>query len=310
MNGNDLEVKVVGAENGPPILVVPSTFGHGYWYMYKGLEPLFVKYRFIFYDARGSGPFSSKPEDPIDNMATAAMAEDVEGIRTLFGLDQVNIFSHCQGATAALIYAEKYADKVANLYLAETIPPDGVDPKAIMDYQGKVVSDLSVHNPTVNYTDSLALLPVIVNPDDPGFPKDDAAAWQAIKTTSKLYFWNAERHQLFVDQMEAPNAPPFSHFAMEWNTRADIAKPPQVAALLTQITAQVSLLHGDEDGASPKPYFDLLVSTLNLTGTNAELVPRAGHIIWDDATEAFTETVTGWFDKLYAEKGEGDESSM
>ena len=307
MNGNELEVKVVGPENGPAIVVMPSTFGHGYWYMFKALESLFAQYRFIFYDARGSGPFSSKPENPIETMATAAMAEDVEGIRTLFGLDRVNIFSHCQGATSALIYAEKYADKVANLYLAETILPDGVSPEDITAYQGKVVGDLSEHNPTVNYTDSLALLPVIVNPDDPGFPKDNAMAWAAIKTTSKLYFWNAERHQLFVDQMEDPNAPPFSQFAMEWNTRADIAEPPQVAPLLAQIKAQVFLLHGDEDGASPKPYFDLLVDTLNLTEASAVLAHQAGHIIWDDANDVFTKTVTGWFDKLYAENGENDE---
>ena len=45
-------------------------------------------------------------------------------------------------------------------------------------------------------------------------------------------------------------------------------------------------------------FFDLIVKSLNLTGEQAVLIPKAGHIVWDDATEPFMKTVTGWFDKL------------
>lgn len=48
---------------------------------------MFLKYRFIFYDIYRSGPFSSKPNNLIENIVMAAIAEDVKDIYTLFRLD-------------------------------------------------------------------------------------------------------------------------------------------------------------------------------------------------------------------------------
>ncbi|KAL2210034.1 alpha/beta-hydrolase [Sarocladium strictum] len=304
INGNRLEVKVEGAQDGPTILVAPSTFGHSYWYMQQALKPYYDDMRFIYWDARGSGPFSSKPKNPIKTMSTAAMSEDIEGIRRLFGLDKVNLFSHCQGATSALIYAGKHADKVDNLYLAETLVFDGVSSDDLTEYQGKVVQELMEHNPDIDYMPSLELIPVMADPDDPKFPKTNKAAWEAFKTISKVYFWNADKHQDFVNDMEAKNAPPFSAFALEWNTRADAKNPTLLGPLLEDIKAKVHLLQGEIDGAAPKPMFDLLVDSLNVTGDNAVLVPEAGHIIWHDAPEAFDDTLSGWFDQLLEDNGD------
>jgi pimeloyl-ACP methyl ester carboxylesterase len=305
INGNHLEIKVEGAQDGPVVLVAPSTFGHSYWYMQQALKPYYEDMRFVYWDARGSGPFSNKPKNPIATMSTEAMSEDIEGVRKLFGLNKVNLFSHCQGATSALIYAGKHANKVANLYLTETLVFDGVSEEEIVEYQNNVVQQLMEHNPDIDYTPSLELLPVMADPDDKRFPKTNKAAWDTFKTMSKLYFWNADKHEDFVKDMEAKDAPPFSAFALQWNTRADMKNPILVEPLLKNIKANVHLLHGEVDGAAPKPMFDLVVKSLNVTGDNAVVVPKAGHIIWHDAPEAFDEVISGWFDDLAGDSKDG-----
>lgn len=298
INGNKLEVKTVGNKNGPTIIVVPSTFGHSYYYLYKALEPVFDKYRFIFYDARGSGPHASKPKHPEKSMSTPAMASDIEGIQKLFGIKKGNLFSHCQGATAALVYAESKPENVANLFLAETILPDVIEDGSVEKYQDKIAQELAEAHPDIDYSVATNVFAELADPDSDIFPKNNAEAWAAFKKLSLLYFYNIENRPKYLAEMEAPDAPPFYQYALYWNTVADLTELGPVGPNLDKITANVHLLHGETDGASPKPFFDLLVKGLDLPKSNYNLVPKAAHMIWHDVPEIFYETVTGWFDAL------------
>ena len=81
----------------------------------NGLEG---KYRFVFYDQRGS----LRSRAPSTTITMPAHVADLEHLRLALGRDRMNIVSHSAGTLLAFEYLSKYPDRVANLVLVGALP--------------------------------------------------------------------------------------------------------------------------------------------------------------------------------------------
>ncbi|MGH8119475.1 MAG: prolyl aminopeptidase [Gammaproteobacteria bacterium] len=73
------------------------------------------KYRIILFDQRGC--HRSKPRGSTENNTTRDLLLDVERLRKLLGIEQWLVFGGSWGSTLALLYAEKYPERVLGLIL-------------------------------------------------------------------------------------------------------------------------------------------------------------------------------------------------
>lgn len=103
--GNRKGIPVVHLHGGPG-----SSSGPKYTKFYNP-----EKYRIIIFDQRGCG--KSLPLGEIRENTTADLVNDMEKIRKHFGVDKWVVSGGSWGSTLALIYAERYPDRVTSLIL-------------------------------------------------------------------------------------------------------------------------------------------------------------------------------------------------
>lgn len=112
----ELYVYEMGA--GEPVVVVHGGFGAEHSYLLDAVAGLEGKFRFIFYDQRGSLRSPSKPE----SISIDKHIEDLESLRKAAGLEKMTIFAHSMGTYLAMLYLQRYPDRVKNLVLTGAIP--------------------------------------------------------------------------------------------------------------------------------------------------------------------------------------------
>lgn len=116
INGNRLEVEVLGPEGAPVLIAHHGAPGLG-----SRAEPrssfgrLADTYRVLVFDARGSG--ESEGKEPYTHEQWAA---DVDGLREWIGVDQVIMAGGSYGGFISLEYAVRYPDRVRALVLRDT----------------------------------------------------------------------------------------------------------------------------------------------------------------------------------------------
>ncbi len=103
-----------GNPKGRPVMVIHGGPGGGCSPdMFRFFNP--VKFHIILHDQRGAG--QSKPYAEIKENTTAYLVEDIEKLRTHFGLGKVLLFGGSWGSTLALAYAETYPQNVSGMIL-------------------------------------------------------------------------------------------------------------------------------------------------------------------------------------------------
>jgi hypothetical protein len=85
----DVRLHYIVAGHGPLLLVTSPGWGIGSLYLQRGLAPLEDQLTLLYLDTRGSGG-STRPEDS-EQMSTAAMADDIDRLRSYLGLDAINL---------------------------------------------------------------------------------------------------------------------------------------------------------------------------------------------------------------------------
>ena len=91
---------------------------HGGWGaehsgLIEAVRPLEHRYRFVFYDQRGS----LRSPAPDSSISFDRHVEDLELLRRELNLDTITIVGHSMGAVLASAYATKYPDRVRHLLL-------------------------------------------------------------------------------------------------------------------------------------------------------------------------------------------------
>ncbi|MGB3409041.1 MAG: prolyl aminopeptidase [Jannaschia sp.] len=113
-DGHHLYVEQCGNPDGLPVVVLHGGPGGGCSPMMRRFFDPAI-WRVILFDQRGCG--RSRPHASVQNNTTWHLVDDIERIRTLFGIDRWAVFGGSWGATLALIYAITHAERAAHLFL-------------------------------------------------------------------------------------------------------------------------------------------------------------------------------------------------
>jgi proline iminopeptidase len=116
INGNDLNVEVLGPEGAPLLIAHHGGGGIGSLAEPKAtFGPLADQMRVVVFDARGCGLSEGKPP-----FSHAQWAADVDGLREWQDADQVVVADGSYGGFIAMEYAIAYPDRVRAMILRDT----------------------------------------------------------------------------------------------------------------------------------------------------------------------------------------------
>src|SRR5215475_7395775 len=116
INGNDLNVRVLGPEDAPVLIAHHGGGGIGSLGEPKvTFGPLADEMRVVVFDARGCGRSEGKPP-----FSHAQWAADVDGLREWIGAEQVVVAGGSYGGFIAMEYAIAYPDRTRAMILRDT----------------------------------------------------------------------------------------------------------------------------------------------------------------------------------------------
>jgi len=123
----------VGA--GPPIVVVHGGPDFDHAYFLPELDRLADSFRLIYYDQRGRGRSaeSVRPED----VTIRSEVDDLDRVRSRFGLESIAVLGHSWGGVVAMEYATRHADRVSQLILIDTAPASSGDWRFLREEFGR-----------------------------------------------------------------------------------------------------------------------------------------------------------------------------
>ncbi|MEM8989485.1 MAG: prolyl aminopeptidase [Pseudomonadota bacterium] len=112
--GHQLYVEICGRREGRTAVVCHGGPGAGSSpYMRRFFDP--QRYRIVLFDQRGAG--KSLPQGALANNTTWDLVEDLERLRLRLGVENWQVFGGSWGSTLALLYAQRYPDRVTELVL-------------------------------------------------------------------------------------------------------------------------------------------------------------------------------------------------
>jgi proline iminopeptidase len=113
----------VGA--GHPIVVVHGGPDFDHRYFLPELDRLADAFRLVYYDQRGRGRSADgvRPED----VTLRSEVEDLDRVRSHFGLQSIAVLGHSWGGVLAMEYAIRHPDRVSQLLLMDTAPASAGD---------------------------------------------------------------------------------------------------------------------------------------------------------------------------------------
>lgn len=119
----------VGA--GHPIVVLHGGPDFDHAYLLPELDRLAESFRLVYYDQRGRGRSASgvRPEQ----VDLRSEIDDVERVRSHFGLESVAVLGHSWGGVLAMEYAIRHPKRVSQLILLDTAPASAGDWQVLRD---------------------------------------------------------------------------------------------------------------------------------------------------------------------------------
>src|ERR1700684_3792859 len=118
INGNDLNVEILGPENAPVLLAHHGGGGIGSLAEPKTtFGPLADEFRVVVFDARGCG--RSEGKAPFSHAQCAA---DVDALRQWLEAEQIVVAGGSYGGFIAMEYTIAYPDRVRAMILRDTRP--------------------------------------------------------------------------------------------------------------------------------------------------------------------------------------------
>ncbi len=115
--GAALFVREIGT--GMQVIVCHGGWGAEHSYLIKAFDGLFDRYRFIFYDMRGS----LRSPAPDNLISVDKHVADLDRLIDTLGLKSVVLVGHSTGGFLAMLYRERHPDKVRGLVLISSMLP-------------------------------------------------------------------------------------------------------------------------------------------------------------------------------------------
>lgn len=105
---------------GQPIIVIHGGPDFDHTYLLPDMDRLADSFGLIYYDQRGRG--KSRGELRLEDVSIDQYIEDLEALRTHFGLETVAVLGHSWGGHVAMHYAIQCPERVSHLVLMNTAP--------------------------------------------------------------------------------------------------------------------------------------------------------------------------------------------
>ena len=110
---------------GHPIVVLHGGPGFDHSYLLPELDRLADSFHVVYYDQRGRGR-SAEDVRP-DDVTLGSEIDDLDRVRSHFGLESAAVLGHSWGGLLAMEYAVRNADRVSHLILLDTAPASADD---------------------------------------------------------------------------------------------------------------------------------------------------------------------------------------
>jgi pimeloyl-ACP methyl ester carboxylesterase len=269
------ELFVYEVGRGDPVVVLHGGPGADLTYMLPIANGLEGKFRFVFYDQRGSLRSRVHP----DSVSMFKHVEDLELLRQSLGLERLNLISHSAGTLLALEYLKLHPNRVRDLVLVGALPHKNGSKYFDAEY-AEFWKNLAEDTKRFKERDAVRV------------EQEKAGANAPIKS-AKLQAQLALIRQVGAERFHVK----------EWRKELPMRVNPQ-AARATSITTNfeydysslpanhpypVTVINGEFDytvGPRGSPLWKRLAAT-SAPRVEVIVIPNASHIVWRDDPELF-----------------------
>ncbi|MCX5741389.1 MAG: alpha/beta fold hydrolase [Proteobacteria bacterium] len=258
-----LYVRVASPATTPKGLIVLLHGGPGVSHEYMlPLETLVDDgYAVATYDQRGVGR-TSAPRDPNDQ-DVLDLAHDLEAFRETLHVDKIDLVAHSFGGVIAMAYADAYAPHVRSLSFVDSMPP------TFAGYEAGQAN----FNKTMHAMQRDGLLPEQL-PDSEGTDCSN----QLLALLPVYYF--DPKHPATANLGGSSCNQAVAEATIAANVNYDFSSG------LARVTAPVLVIQGEADPFR-REMADRIVAALTHTRAQFVLVPRCGHLPWEECPEPF-----------------------
>ncbi len=267
------ELYVLERGAGPPVLVIHGGFGAEHSYLLDAVNGLEDRYRFVFYDQRGSLRSPANPE----SITIQTHVEDIETLRKSLGIDRLTILAHSMGTHLALQYLKAYPDHVGVLVLAGAMPMQSgkyLDPaiRPALDRSGEAVRSF------FNRPEIAAESAEIDCSPEGCSPRDATRRWRIAFAGANIFHVNRWREvrggRAFYNPVAAQAA------ADTFSNDYDFVGAVDAHAF------PITVINGDHDFADfGAAWFEPFVQSR--PNVHLTILPEAGHNAWVDQPDLF-----------------------
>jgi len=277
VNGVDLYYKAMG--EGEPIVILHGGPGLNHTYLLPQMAKLADDFKLIFFDQRACGA-SSGDVDP-SSMTLENFVKDVEGIRSAFNLNKMNLIGHSWGGLLALFYAIQYPDNLKSLILMNPAA-------ATSEFWKTLVAKI---NSKRTPTDSLALAQLSASEGFKNMKPD--ALQKYFKISYRAFFYNqslGDSLNLKVNEKTAMNI-----FSVNSLLHKNTLSNYDIHDKLSIINCPSLIIHGDSD-----PIQLEYIKRINESIRNSHfvLLEKCGHFPYIESKEKLFNVIKDFLKSL------------
>ena len=250
----------------------------------------------IFYDQRGAG--KSRPAEEIRENTTDDLVADLLTILDYFGLEKVTLVGRSWGSTLALIFAERYPERVENLVVGGVFLADDFSTKLLTNgayrlcypdvweaFKASVPSEFQSH-PADFYLEKVKNT-LKQNTDEPDF----AGLAAPYDRTERSVAYLAGQPIDLAEPIKAEELRG-ANFEMLYTARHFFIKEGEILENVKKLTMPIFIIQGRYDMVCPPAAAWKLVKTLEKIGRAPQLTwTVAGHAGTDPENLAHTRAV-------------------
>jgi proline iminopeptidase len=273
----DVRLHYVVAGSGPIVLATSPGWGVSSAYLQNGLTPLESRFTMVFIDTRGSGG-STRPADRAQ-MSESVMADDIEKLRVLLGLDSIRLLGHSDGGAIALDYAERHPEHVRKLLL---IAPGilGDRPMQAIAAYLKLWADDPHYRSAVQEQ---------AKKDPPDLTDEEFEI--RLHALLPLYFADPQRYlPVFEKTLEGMHP---SAYAQQTEVEAKKKEARDQTKDYGKVRAQTLIMNGTVDWICP--YEAAQRAQAGIAGSQLSLYANKGHFLWIEDPDRFFAEALAFF---------------
>jgi len=263
-----------GAET---IVIVHGGWGAEHSYLLDAFKGLDQKYHLVFYDQRGSLLSPCHTE----KISIQKHVDDLERLRAVLGLGQINIVAHSMGTFLALDYEQQHPDHVKGLVLMGALPAR--TPKTDAEKQLLSAQQNESHEFMQRPEIEAEVRRQGLDKDEKTLaPKQETALWRIHFAGVNIY--HVDRWQ----QVKGGRA----FYSSEAGQAAAKTMPQEwdFTGMLRLRRCPTWVIDGDHDYADPAGR-SFRAATANIASVRIVVLKNAGHISWIDAPDEFAKVL-------------------